>query len=174
MADDRTKRGGIDRGLIAMKEAYEVRYWSKKFKVTPAKLKAAVKAAGHSAKHVGAYLKLQKHKARDRALIALSQPYEVRYWSKKFKVTPAKLKAAVKAAGHSSKHVEAYIKLQKHKARDRALIALSQPYEVRYWSKKFGITPAKLKAAVKVAGHSSKNVGAYLAKKKAKKKKAKK
>ena len=30
----------------------------------------------------------QKHKARDRALIALSQPYEVRYWSKKLKITP--------------------------------------------------------------------------------------
>jgi len=83
----------------------------------------------------------------------------------------------VKAAGHSAKHVEAYIKLQKHKARDRALIALSQPYEVSYWSKKFKITPARLKAAVKAAGRSSKKVAAYLAaakKKKAKKRKAKK
>jgi hypothetical protein len=172
MADNKAKRGAGDRGLIAMKEPYEVSYWSKKFKVTPAKLKAAVKAAGHSAKKVEAYIKLQKHKARDRALIALSQPYEVAYWSKKFKITPAKLKAAVKAVGHSSKKVEAYIKLQKHKARDRALIALSQPHEVRYWSKKFKVTPAKLKAAVAAAGHSSKNVGAYLAK--SKKKKAKK
>ena len=172
MADNKMKRGAGDRGLIALSEAYEVSYWSKKFKVTPAKLKAAVKAAGHSAKHVEAYIKFQKHKARDRALIALSQPYEVRYWSKKFKVTPVKLKAAVKAAGHSSKKVEAYIKLQKHKARDRALIALSQAHEVRYWSKKFKVTPAKLKAAVKAAGHSSKNVEAYLAR--SKKKKAKK
>jgi hypothetical protein len=58
-------------------------------------------------------------------------------------------------------------------ARDRALIALNQPYEVRYWSKKFKVTPAKLKAAVKVAGHSSKKVGAYLAKaKRTKRKKA--
>lgn len=108
----------------------------------------------------------------DRALIAMREPYEVRYWSKKFRVTPAKLAAAVKAAGHSAKHVEAYIKLQKHKARDRALIALSQPYEVRYWSKKFKITPARLKAAVKVTGRSSKKVAAYLAS--AKKRKAKK
>ena len=109
--------------------------------------------------------------ASDRGLIALSQAYEVRYWSKKFKVTPAKLKYAVKKVGHSAKKVGAYIKLQKHRARDKALIALSQPYEVRYWSKKFKITPAKLKAAVKVAGHSSKKVAAYLAKKKKKKKK---
>ena len=39
--------------------------------------------------------------------------YDVRYWSKKFKITPAKLKAAVAPAGHSSKEVEAYLKRQK-------------------------------------------------------------
>ena len=49
---------------------------------------------------------------------------------------------------------------------------MSQPYEVSYWSKKFKVTPARLKAAVAAVGHSSKNVGAYLAKSKAKKKKA--
>ena len=109
MADDKKKRGGMDRALIALSEAYEVSYWSKKLKITPAKLKAAVKKVGHSAKKVEAYIKLQKHKARDRALIALSQPYEVSYWSKKFKVTPARLRAAVKAVGHSSKKVGAYL-----------------------------------------------------------------
>jgi Protein of unknown function (DUF3606) len=105
----------------------------------------------------------------DRGLIALSEPYEVRYWSKKFKVTPAKLRYAVKKVGHSAKKVEAYIKLQKHKARDRALISTKEAYEVRYWSKKFKVTPARLKAAVKAAGHSSKKVGAYLASSKKKK-----
>ncbi len=109
MADDKRKRGGSDRSLIAVNEAYEVRYWSKKFKVTPAKLKYAVKKVGHSAKKVEAYIKLQKHKASDRMLIATSEPYELRYWSKKFKVTPARLKAAVKVAGHSSKKVAAYL-----------------------------------------------------------------
>jgi len=55
------------------------------------------------------------------------------------------------------------------------LIALSEAYEVAYWSKKFKITPAKLKAVVAAAGHSSKNVAAYLATKKtANKKVAKK
>jgi hypothetical protein len=53
---NKSKRGGADRALIALSEPYEVRYWSKKFKVTPARLKAAVKAAGHSSKKVGAYL----------------------------------------------------------------------------------------------------------------------
>ena len=46
---------------------------------------------------------------------------------------------------------------------------MSQAYEVSYWSKKFKVTPAKLKAAVAAVGHSSKNVGAYLASSKAKK-----
>ena len=109
MADDKKKRGGADRALIALGEAYEVSYWSKKLKITPAKLKAAVAKVGHSAKKVEAYIALQRHKAADRALIALSQPYEVRYWSKKFKVTPAKLKAAVGAVGHSSKKVGEYL-----------------------------------------------------------------
>jgi hypothetical protein len=113
MADDKKKRGGMDRALIALSEAYEVSYWSKKLKITPAKLKAAVKKVGHSAKKVEAYIKEQKHKAADRALIALSQPYEVRYWSKKFKVTPARLKAAVGAVGHSSKKVGEYLTAKK-------------------------------------------------------------
>jgi hypothetical protein len=113
MADNKKKRGGADRALIALGESYEVAYWSKKFKITPAKLKATVKKVGHSARKVEAYLKEQKHKAADRALIALSQPYEVRYWSKKFKITPAGLKAAVAAAGHSSKNVAAYLERKK-------------------------------------------------------------
>ena len=118
MADNKKKRGGADRGLIALSEPYEVAYWSKKFKITPAKLKAAVKKAGRSAKNVEAYIKLQKHKAADRARIAVSQPYEVSYWSKKFKVTPARLKAAVAAVGHSSKAVGAH--LAKRKAPKKA------------------------------------------------------
>ena len=118
MADNKKKRGGVDRGLIALSEPYEVAYWSKKFKITPAKLKAAVKKAGRSAKNVEAYIKLQKHKAADRARIAVSQPYEVSYWSKKFKVTPARLKAAVAAVGHSSKAVGAH--LAKRKAPKKA------------------------------------------------------
>jgi hypothetical protein len=87
-------------------------------------------------------------------------------------VTPLKLEAAIKAVGHSAGKVEAYIKF--HKARDRALISLSEAYEIRYWSKKFKVTPARLKAAVKAAGHSSNKVRAYLAKAKKTKKKAKK
>ena len=59
--------------------------------------------------------------AADRALIALGESYEVAYWSKKFKITPAKLKATVKKVGHSAKKVEAYLEVQKHKAADQRL-----------------------------------------------------
>ena len=113
MADSKKKRGAGDRARIALGETYEVAYWSKKFKVTPAKLKSAVKKVGHSAKKVEAYFKEQKHLAADRSRIAVSEPYEVRYWSKKFEVTPAKLKAAVAAVGHSSKKVAAYVAKKK-------------------------------------------------------------
>lgn len=108
--------------------------------------------------------------ASDRGMIALSQPYEVRYWSKKFKITPARLRQVVRRVGHSAKRVEAYLKLQKHRARDRALISTGQSHEVLYWSKKFKVTPARLKSAVRAVGHSSKRVGAYLARSKRKKK----
>ena len=141
MADDKKKRDGADRGLIALGEPYEVAYWSKKFKITPAKLKAAVKKAGHSAKNVAAYIKLQKHKAADRARIALSQPYEVSYWSKKFKVTPARLKAAVAAVGHSSKNVGAYLTGSKKKKKKSA----------KKTSKKTVKTTAKKRAKKKAA-----------------------
>ncbi len=60
MADNTSKRGGADRALIALGERYEVAYWSKKFKITIASLKAAVAAAGHSSKKVAAYLAGQK------------------------------------------------------------------------------------------------------------------
>jgi hypothetical protein len=109
MADNKRKRGGADKRLISLTEAYEVHYWSRKFKVTPAKLRGAVKRVGHSARAVEAYLAELAHKARDRARISLSQAYEVRYWSKKFNVTPTVLSAAVEAVGHSSKAVAAYL-----------------------------------------------------------------
>jgi hypothetical protein len=120
MADNKSKRAGSDRGLIALSERYEVQYWSKKFKVTPAKLRYAVKKVGHSAKKVEDYIKLQKHRARDKNLIALSEPYEVHYWSKKFKVTPTRLKAAVKAAGRSAKNIGAYLADKKKTAKKTA------------------------------------------------------
>lgn len=120
MADGKTRQSGADRKLIALTEAYVVAYWSKKFKVTPAKLKYAVKKVGHSARKVEQYIKLQKHRAADKSRIALGEGYEIRYWSKKFKITPAKLKAAVAAAGHSSRKVEAYLIAQKAARKKKA------------------------------------------------------
>lgn len=57
MADDKTVRSPQDASWIALGEDYEVRYWTKKFGVDRAKLEAAVKAVGNSAKAVEQHLK---------------------------------------------------------------------------------------------------------------------
>jgi hypothetical protein len=57
MADDKSKRGSRDRKLISLSEKYEVRYWSKKFGVTPDRLRQVVEKVGHSAKAVEEELK---------------------------------------------------------------------------------------------------------------------
>ena len=56
MSDDKQKTGPQDSSRINTSEDYEVRYWNKKFGVTPDELRAAVKAVGSSAKAVEAHL----------------------------------------------------------------------------------------------------------------------
>ena len=57
MADDKTKSGGRDRGLIDVNQDYELRDWAKKFGVRSEELKKAVAAVGNSAKKVEDHLK---------------------------------------------------------------------------------------------------------------------
>ena len=45
---------------------------------------------------------------------------------------------------------------------DRARISLTEDYEVRYWTGKFGCTPAELQAAVNAVGNSAEAVERYL------------
>src|SRR4051812_42659653 len=49
-------------------------------------------------------------------------------------------------------------------AQDRARINLNEEYEVRDWSKKFGVNPDELRKAVKEAGSMATDVEAYLKK----------
>lgn len=56
MNDDKKNRGEPDRSLISLKEKYEVDYWTKKFGVSEAKLREAVKAVGPSVDKVRQYL----------------------------------------------------------------------------------------------------------------------
>lgn len=46
---------------------------------------------------------------------------------------------------------------------DRKLISMTEDYEVRYWTEKFGITKEQLAAAVKSVGHSAAAVERHLA-----------
>lgn len=55
MTDDANKTA-LDRKLISLKEDYEVRDWCKSLNCTPEQLRAAVKAAGHSADAVRKHL----------------------------------------------------------------------------------------------------------------------
>jgi Protein of unknown function (DUF3606) len=48
-------------------------------------------------------------------------------------------------------------------SQDRSRISLSEPYEVYYWTKKFGVTPVELREAIKRVGNSTKAVEEYLA-----------
>ena len=45
---------------------------------------------------------------------------------------------------------------------DRTRINVSQEYEVRDWSKKFGVTAEQLKAAVKAVGNDARSVETHL------------
>ena len=45
---------------------------------------------------------------------------------------------------------------------DRQRISLNQPHEVRYWSAKFGVKPAQLRAAVRLVGPMAKYVQDFL------------
>jgi hypothetical protein len=45
---------------------------------------------------------------------------------------------------------------------DRTRINLSQDYEVRDWSKKFGVTPEELRAAVQAVGSNAQDVERHL------------
>lgn len=47
---------------------------------------------------------------------------------------------------------------------DATKVNIHEPYEVEYWSKKFGVTPSQLKAAVAKVGVSAAAVAKHLGK----------
>ena len=53
---------------------------------------------------------LENREPEDRRTINLTEDWEVEYWSKKFNVTPDKLRAAVKAHGNSVTEVRKQLK----------------------------------------------------------------
>lgn len=52
--------------------------------------------------------------------------------------------------------------LQSRGGQDRKRIDVHQDYELRDWSKKFGVTPEELKDAVKAVGNEADKVEAHL------------
>jgi hypothetical protein len=60
MADDKTLRGPADAARINLNEEHELRYWTKTFNVSEAKLRSAVASAGVMADRVRSYLGVPK------------------------------------------------------------------------------------------------------------------
>ena len=57
MSDNLNQRGGQDRKRIDVSQEHELRDWSKKFGVTPDRLKEAVRAVGTQADKVEEHLR---------------------------------------------------------------------------------------------------------------------
>lgn len=57
MMDDKIRRGAQDRRRINIGEDYELRYWSQKFNITPARLKDIVAKVGDSVSTIEAELR---------------------------------------------------------------------------------------------------------------------
>jgi hypothetical protein len=57
MADDKSKTRPQDASRVNIHERYEVEYWTKRFGVTPERLKEAVEKAGTSVNAVESELK---------------------------------------------------------------------------------------------------------------------
>ena len=47
---------------------------------------------------------------------------------------------------------------------DRSRVNVNEPWELQYWSRKFGVSAEQLKDAVKAAGTSADAVGKHLGK----------
>ena len=56
MNDDLERRGPEDKSKISLTEAWEVRYWTKRFGVTAAELRACVEKVGNGTAKVAACL----------------------------------------------------------------------------------------------------------------------
>lgn len=64
MADSKTSRGKADRARVSASEPYEVNYFAKKNKITPAKTKELIKKYKGNRKKMEAALKTKKKKTK--------------------------------------------------------------------------------------------------------------
>ena len=82
---------------------------------------------------------------------------------KKAKKKVATKKAPVKKAAKKATKKKAVKKKSASKS-DRATVAAGQAYEVAYFAKKAGVTPAEVKAAIKVVGNNRAKLTAHFQK----------
>ena len=56
MADDLQQRGPADRSRVNLNEPWEIEWWSKKWSISPERLRAAVAKVGVSVKKIAQHL----------------------------------------------------------------------------------------------------------------------
>ncbi len=77
----------------------------------------------------------------------------------------AKKKVATKKKAPAAKRKATKKKAAKKKSKsDRATVAAGQAYEVAYFAKKVGVTPAEVKAAIKTVGNNRAKLTAHFKK----------
>jgi uncharacterized protein DUF3606 len=64
MADNKRKRGKADRARVSAKERYEVYYFARKHRMTPAAVRALIKKVGNSRKKLEAAVARMKKRRR--------------------------------------------------------------------------------------------------------------
>lgn len=64
MADNKKKRGKADRARVSASEPYEVRYFAKKNRMTPAAVRKLIKKVGNSRKKLEAAVKRMRARKR--------------------------------------------------------------------------------------------------------------
>jgi hypothetical protein len=64
MADNKKKRGKADRARVAASEPYEVRYFAKKHRMTPAAVIKLIKRVGNSRKKLETAVKRMRARKR--------------------------------------------------------------------------------------------------------------
>jgi hypothetical protein len=64
MADNKKKHGKVDRARVSGSEPYEVRYFAKKHRMTPAAVRTLIKRIGNSRKKLEAAVKRMRAKKR--------------------------------------------------------------------------------------------------------------
>ena len=104
-----------------------------------------------------------RDRTQDRKRVVAGQSHELHYEATSRRTTTA-VEQAIERVRLGGAGVDAELRWARRtgSSTDRQRISLNQPHEVRYWSGKFGVKPAQLRAAVRLVGPTTKHVQDFL------------